>query len=128
MGSVITATYTVQNEGAVSAAGKSKGVARNGVGPTFLYFQRTGIQHHQSKRTNTEASCVLQTRHPRLRHRATPLVDYLLPDSSYTLQHQLTIPYDYFGTQYIYVYTNGYNEAFEGPFSTNIFAVPTPLM
>lgn len=119
-GSVVTATYTVKNEGVVSASGKKQsGCPQRGWTDRFFISKEPVFDITKAKELTPKdivfykpgtASCTTET---------LPYVDYLLPDSTYTLQHQLTIPYDYFGTQYIYVFTNGYNEAFEGAFSTN---------
>ncbi|MEO7312472.1 MAG: CARDB domain-containing protein [Chitinophagaceae bacterium] len=119
-GSVVTATYTVKNEGAVSAAGKKQGICpQRGWTDRFFISKEPVFNIVKAKELTSKPVAFYKPGTSDCATETLPYIDYLLPDSSYTLQHQLSIPYDYFGTQYIYVYTNGYNDAFEGPFSTN---------
>jgi hypothetical protein len=119
-GSLITATYTVKNEGQVSAVGKKQGSCpQRGWTDRFFISKEPVFDITKAKELKAKDVMFLKPGTTNCTTETLPYVDYLLPDSSYTVQHELAIPYDYFGTQYIYVYTNGYNEAFEGPFSTN---------
>ncbi|HEY0109905.1 MAG TPA: CARDB domain-containing protein, partial [Fibrella sp.] len=119
-GSTITATYTVKNEGEVSAAGKRlPGCPQRGWTDRFFISKEPVFDITKAKELRSKEVVFIKPGTLDCATETLPYADYLLPDSSYTFQHQLIIPYDYFGTQYIYVYTNGRNEAFEGPFNTN---------
>ncbi len=118
-GSTFNITYTVKNEGGIPASGKKIGACPQRAWrdrffvsdqPVFDITTANELPSKEIRFFKTPVACETET---------LPYKDYLLPDSSYTVQHEVTIPFDFFGQQYFYVYTNGYDDAYEGGFNTN---------
>ncbi len=133
-GSTIPITYTVKNEGPLTASGKRiPGCPQRAWRDRFFISNQPVFDIATAYELPVKEIRFLKPGSVNCFADSIPYVDYLLPDSSYTVQHQVLIPYNFFGKQYIHVYTNGYNDAYEGPFSTNnirtsdsINITPTP--
>lgn len=119
-GSNITVTYKVQNHGTIPAAGsKISSCLQRGWRDRFFISKEPVFDITTTRELNSKDIIFLKPGSTNCAGETLPYNDYLLQDSSYIVQHQLVLPYDYFGKQYIYVYTNGYNDVFEGGFNTN---------
>ncbi len=119
-GSQFTLTYKVKNTGNTPAAGKVfTGCPQRAWRDRFFITTTPDFNISTAKELGQNIIRFLKPGATDCTNETLPYTDYLLPDSSYTAQQQLTIPYEFYGKQYLWVYTNGYNDAYEGSFNTN---------
>lgn len=119
-GSQFTLTYKVKNAGTAPASGKVfEGCPQRAWRDRFFITTTPDFNIATARELGQNTVRFLQPGTTNCDGEALPYKDFLLPDSSYTAQQMLTIPYQFYGKQYFWVYANGYNDAYEGPFNTN---------
>ena len=119
-GSNFTLTYKVKNVGVAPAAGKVlPGCPQRTWRDRFFITTEPSFNISTATELGNGAVRFLRPGVQNCDTDVLPYIDYLLPDSSYLIQQPLTIPYDHYGKQYFWVFANGYNDAYEGPFNTN---------